>query len=92
MTTNFTDNGIMVSEGEVIAQNVSVQVHYNGQENFLSLSYIDENGVLNKTMKSVHDYSLMVDPKTITIDSVLPKNENWYLFWNNENTPAVFGL
>ena len=91
MTTNFTNNGIMVSNGQVIAQKVAAQMQYNGEQNFLSLSYIDENGILNKTIKSVHDYTLMVDHDTKTINGVLPKNEDWYLFWKNTISP-MYGL
>jgi hypothetical protein len=81
----------MVSNGQVIAQKVAAQMQYNGEQNFLSLSYIDENGILNKTIKSVHDYTLMVDHDTKTINGVLPKNEDWYLFWKNTISP-MYGL
>jgi hypothetical protein len=91
MTTNFTNDGIMVSDGVVIAQNVRAELQYNGSENFLNLSYTDENGIYNRTTKSVHDYSLMVDHVSKTIDGVLPKNEDWYLFWNNKSSP-MYGL
>jgi len=91
MTTNFTNDGIMVREGTVIAQNVAAKLYYNGEKNFLILSYIDENGVLNKTTKSVHDYTMMVDHTTKTINGILPKNEEWYLFWKNATSP-MYGL
>lgn len=83
MTTNFTNNGLMVSEGQVVARNVSVSTNYNGEENFIILSYTDENGVYNRTTKNFHDYTVMVDYKSRTIDGILPKNEDWYVFWNN---------
>jgi hypothetical protein len=92
MTTNFTDDGIMVTEGVVIDDNVSVSTYYNGEQNLLSLSYIDNSGILNKTTKSLEEYTLMVDHESNTINGILPKNGEWYLFWNNKNNLSVFGI
>lgn len=92
MTTNFTNDGLMVSNGQVIAQKVAAELHYNGESNFLSLSYIDENGILNKTIKNLHEYTVMVDHETKTVNGILPKNEEWYLFWKNKNVSPMFGL
>lgn len=92
MTTNLTNNGIMVRAGNVIAQKVAAELHYNGESNFLSLSYIDENGIFNKTIKHIHEYTIMVDHGTKTINGILPKNEEWYLFWQNKNVSPMFGL
>jgi hypothetical protein len=92
MTTKFTNDGIMVRNGAVIAENVGAELHYNGECNFLSLSYFDERGIFNKTCESVHDYTMMVDGTTKTINGILPKNEDWYLFWNNDKKVSVFGI
>ena len=92
MTTKLTNNGIMVRAGNVIAQKVAAELHYNGESNFLSLSYIDENGILNKTIKNIHEYTIMVDHGTKTINGILPKNEEWYLFWQNKIISPMFGL
>jgi hypothetical protein len=92
MTTNFTDDGIMVTQGVVIDDNVSVSTYYNGEQNLLSLSYIDKSGILNKTTKSLGEYTLMVDHESNTINGILPKNDEWYLFWNNKNNLSVFGI
>jgi len=92
MTTNFTKDGIMVSEGQVIARNVSVSTSYNGEENFLTLSYTDGNGIYNRTTKNFHEYTMMVDHVSKTIDGVLPHNEDWYLFWKNQNSAPLFGV
>lgn len=92
MTTNLTNKGIMVRAGNVISQKVAAELQYNGESNFLSLSYIDENGILNKTIKNLHEYTVMVDHETKTINGILPKNEEWYLFWQNKNVCPMFGL
>lgn len=92
MTTNFTNDGLMVSEGQVIARNVSVSTNYNGEENFLTISYTDENGVYNRSTKNFHEYTMMVDHVSKTIDGVLPNNEGWYLFWKNQNSSPLFGV
>jgi hypothetical protein len=84
MKTNFTTNGIMVSDGQVIAKNVSV-IHYsNSEERLLTLSYHDNMGILKRSTTNLNDYTLMLD-KANTITGVLPNNEDWYLFWNNQN-------
>ena len=92
MTTNFTNDGLMVSEGQVIARNVSVSSNYNGEENFLTISYTDENGIYNRSTKNFHEYTMMVDHVSKTIDGVLPNNEGWYLFWMNQNSSPLFGV
>jgi hypothetical protein len=91
MTTNFTNDGLMVSNGQVIARNVSVSTNYDGESNYITLSYTDENGVFNRSTKSFHEYTMMVDHASKTIDGILPKNDDWYLFWSN-NTSPMYGV
>ena len=92
MTTNFTSNGIMVSEGEVIANGISVSTQYDGEQNYLTLSYVDKHGVFTRNTKNFHEYTFMVDHISKTIDGILPKNEDWYLFWRDQNSSPLFGV
>jgi hypothetical protein len=92
MTTNFTNNGILVSEGELISSKVNASIRHDGERNYVNISYVDRNGVYVKTTKSHHDYTFMTDNNTKTINGLLAKNENLYLFWNNLDSAPLYGV
>jgi hypothetical protein len=69
----------MISGGHIIATRVTVD--YVNPDN-IRLSYTDNNGVYNKTVKSSTEYSYVLDNHN-TITGVLSNKEDWYLFWNN---------
>ncbi len=79
----------MVRDGTVIGHNVSVYMYSDGGKTLLSISYVDYDGILNKTVSSIHDYKFTIDMETKTIDGILPIKEDWYLFWRNNNSIPV---
>jgi len=83
-TTTFTSDGVMMSDGAVIATNVRAQNNFDTGENLVTLTYVDGNGVYNKTTNSLEEYRMSMD-KSRTINSLMPNSDNWYLFWNNQN-------
>ncbi len=82
MTDTLTNNGVIVSEGEVIATDVLVKHHL--VDNSLSITYTDiaTNSYTSTTRDINTGYSLIRDDGD-NITGVLPKQEEaWYLFWN----------
>ena len=82
MTDTLTNNGVIVSEGEVIATDVLVKHHL--VDNSLSITYTDivTNSYTSTTRDINTGYSLIRDAGD-NITGVLPKQEEaWYLFWN----------
>lgn len=80
--TNLTNDGIMMVDGEVVADGVNVFHHFNGESNYLTLSYTDRNGVLNTNTTNFNSYRFTFDDDVV-FNGILPNNEDWYLFWNN---------
>jgi hypothetical protein len=82
MDINLTNNGIMMNNGSVISTDVSVDIITDGS---LRVSYTDEYNYDRTDIRSTEDssISLMRNSEGI-INSVLSKNDPWYVFWKNE--------
>lgn len=82
MDINLTNNGIMMNKGSVISTDVAVDIIPDGS---LRVSYTDEFDCDRTDIRSTNDNGicLMKNSKGI-INSVLSKNDDWYVFWKNE--------
>jgi hypothetical protein len=89
MTTKYTTNGIMVRDGKVLSDDVTVSTYTDEQDHYLNLAYTDENGIYNESSKSFNEYKIMVDRGTSTIDGILSRQNDWYLFWNNKKGMGI---
>jgi hypothetical protein len=82
MDVNLTNNGIMMNNGSVISTDVTVDIISDGS---VRVSYTDEYGYDRTDIRSTTDsgISLMRNSDRI-INSVLSKNDDWYVFWKIE--------
>lgn len=84
MKEQLTMNGIMVSNGDVIATDVMVE--HNVMANEIRYSYRDDTGMRYGTM-GLEPYATAMYDSSNRIDGILTKkpdpDNDWYLFWTN---------
>ena len=71
----------MMSNGNLVAKNVSVKMHLIDGKNVIHLVYTGEDGIYRSTIKNYNHYRFMTDIRTNTISSILCYEDDFYLFW-----------
>jgi hypothetical protein len=87
MKEQLTSNGIMMSNGDIIATDVMVE--HNVLDNEIRYSYTNEDGYRHGTMNFHPHITPMYDMgnKIMGLLANKPDPDNsWYLFWSNDNS------
>ena len=74
----LTDDGIIMKDGSLFLTNVNVDIKINGD---LEISYYDNSGCYINNRFSPNKFNYIKNKKNNIPESILSKEEDWYLFW-----------
>jgi hypothetical protein len=80
MQTVITKNAVILTEGDILAEDVTVTI--DSSDNTYSLTYVDQNNVFTKTIKSLRDMIFQYD-RDDNINSILPNTDEYMVLWES---------
>jgi len=85
--TDITFNGILIQEGDVIAKGVYLGCQANdpSEGSVFVINYMDRNGIYNSRKTNIGEFGFILDSQEKKIEGIIPRNEDWYLFWENSS-------